>query len=38
VVEARIVSASGANDLTGQGDAKGSENRHADVVIAASSP
>jgi len=38
VVEARIVSALGANDLTGQGDAKGSENRHADVVIAASSP
>src|SRR5476651_2402171 len=38
VVEARIVSASGANDLTGQGDAKGSENRHTDVVIAASSP
>jgi len=38
VVEARIVSASGGNDLTGQGDAKGSENRHADVVIGASSP
>ncbi len=38
VVEARIVSASGGDDLTGRGDARGLENRHADVVIAASSP
>jgi cytochrome c-type biogenesis protein CcmH len=38
VVGARIVSASGGDDLTGRGDAKGSENRHASVVIAASSP
>jgi cytochrome c-type biogenesis protein CcmH len=38
VVEARIVSPSGANDLTGRSDARGSENRHADVVIAAPSP
>jgi cytochrome c-type biogenesis protein CcmH len=38
VVEARIVSLSGANDLTGRGDAKGVENRHARVVIAGPSP
>jgi cytochrome c-type biogenesis protein CcmH len=38
VVEARIVSPSGANDLNGRSDARGSENRHADVVIAAPSP
>jgi cytochrome c-type biogenesis protein CcmH len=38
VVEARIVSASGGNDLTGRGDAQGSEHRHANVVIAAPSP
>jgi cytochrome c-type biogenesis protein CcmH len=38
VVEARIVSTSGANDLSGQGDARGSENRHASVVIGPSSP
>ncbi|MGX7003766.1 c-type cytochrome biogenesis protein CcmI [Caballeronia sp. KNU42] len=38
VVEARIVSASGASDLTGRGDAQGSEHRHASVVIAAPSP
>jgi cytochrome c-type biogenesis protein CcmH len=38
VVEARIVSASGANDLSGHGDARGSENRHASVVIGPSSP
>ena len=37
VVEARIVSTSGANDLSGQGDARGSENRHASVVIGPSS-
>ncbi|CAN7394930.1 c-type cytochrome biogenesis protein CcmI [Caballeronia sp. LjRoot31] len=38
VVEARIVSASGENYLIGRGDAKGLENRHASVVIAAPSP
>ncbi|WP_158934291.1 c-type cytochrome biogenesis protein CcmI [Burkholderia sp. S171] len=38
VVAARIVSVSGTNDLTGRGDAKGLENRHASVVIAAPSP
>ncbi|MFT4435308.1 hypothetical protein [Caballeronia sp. 15715] len=38
VVEARIVSTSGATDLTGRDDARGSENRHASVVIAAPSP
>jgi cytochrome c-type biogenesis protein CcmH len=38
VVEARIVSTLGVNDLTGQGDARGSENRHASVVIGPSSP
>jgi cytochrome c-type biogenesis protein CcmH len=38
VVEARIVSTSGANDLSGHGDARGSENRHASVVIGPSSP
>jgi cytochrome c-type biogenesis protein CcmH len=38
VVEARIVLGSGGNDLTGRGDAKGLENRHASVVIAAPSP
>ncbi|HEV7832834.1 MAG TPA: c-type cytochrome biogenesis protein CcmI [Caballeronia sp.] len=38
VVEARIVLGSGANDLTGRGDAKGLENRHVSVVIAAPSP
>jgi cytochrome c-type biogenesis protein CcmH len=38
VVEARIVSASGGSDLTGRGDAKGLEHRHADVMIAAPSP
>ena len=37
VVEALIVSTSGGRDLTGKGDAKGSENRHASVVIAAPS-
>jgi len=38
VVDARIVSASGANDLSGRGDARGLENRRASVVIAAPSP
>ena len=38
VVEARIVSATGGNDLTGRSDVQGSEHRHASVVIAAPSP
>ena len=38
VVEARIVSPSGGNDLTGRGDAQGSEHRHASVVVAAPLP
>jgi cytochrome c-type biogenesis protein CcmH len=38
VVDARIVSTSGMNELTGQGDARGSENRHASVVIAVPTP
>jgi cytochrome c-type biogenesis protein CcmH len=38
VVEARIVSATGGSDLTGRGDAQGSEHRHASVVIAAPAP
>ena len=37
-VEARIVSAMGGSDLTGRGDAKGLESRHASVVIAAPLP
>jgi cytochrome c-type biogenesis protein CcmH len=37
VVEARIVSTSGGGDLTGRSDAKGTESRHASVVIAAPS-
>jgi len=37
VVEARIVSTSGGDDLTGRSDAKGTESRRANVVIAAPS-
>ncbi|KLU20294.1 hypothetical protein EOS_42270 [Caballeronia mineralivorans PML1(12)] len=38
VVQARIVSASGGDDLTGRSDAKGAESRRVSVVIAAQSP
>jgi cytochrome c-type biogenesis protein CcmH len=37
VVEARLVSTSGGDDLTGRSDARGTENRHASVVITAPS-